>query len=80
MVRTLFDQALRLFEAAEGPASFWQLSQGERSRLFIAHTLLHGADCLLLDESFAALDPETSQQAMQCVLERAPTLLVIAHP
>jgi ABC-type bacteriocin/lantibiotic exporter with double-glycine peptidase domain len=58
----------------------WQLSQGERSRLFIARTLLHGADCLLLDESFAALDPETLQQVMQCVLERAPTLLVIAHP
>jgi ATP-binding cassette subfamily B protein len=58
----------------------WQLSQGERSRLYIARTLLHGADCLILDESFAALDPETLHQALQCVLERAPTLLVIAHP
>jgi ATP-binding cassette subfamily B protein len=58
----------------------WQLSQGERSRLYIARTLLQGADCLILDESFAALDPETLQQALQCVLERAPTLLVIAHP
>jgi ABC-type bacteriocin/lantibiotic exporter with double-glycine peptidase domain len=58
----------------------WQLSQGERSRLYIARTLLQGADCLLLDESFAALDPETLHQALQCVLERAPTLLVIAHP
>ncbi len=58
----------------------WQLSQGERSRFYIARTLLHGADCLILDESFAALDPETLHQAMQCVLERAPTLLVIAHP
>lgn len=58
----------------------WQLSQGERSRLYIARTLLQGADCLVLDESFAALDPETLHQALQCVLERAPTLLVIAHP
>jgi ATP-binding cassette, subfamily B, bacterial len=58
----------------------WQLSQGERSRFYIARTLLYGADCLILDESFAALDPGTLQQAMQCVLERAPTLLVIAHP
>jgi ATP-binding cassette subfamily B protein len=58
----------------------WQLSQGERSRFYIARTLLHGADCLILDESFAALDPETLQQVMQCVLERAPTLVVIAHP
>ena len=30
--------------------------------------------------SFAALDPETLHQALQCVLERAPTLLVITHP
>ncbi len=58
----------------------WQLSQGERSRLSIARTLLQGADCLILDESFATLDPETLHQALQCVLERAPTLLVIAHP
>jgi ATP-binding cassette subfamily B protein len=58
----------------------WQLSQGERSQFYIARTLLHGADCLILDESFAALDPETLCQALQCVLERAPTLLVIAHP
>ena len=50
----------------------WQLSQGERSRFYIARTLLHGADCLIFDESFAALDPETLQQVMQCVLERGP--------
>jgi ABC-type multidrug transport system fused ATPase/permease subunit len=60
--------------------SGWQLSQGERSRLYIARTLLQSANCLILDESFAALDPETLRQALQCVLERAPTLLVIAHP
>ena len=47
----------------------WQLSQGERSRFFIARTLPHSADCLILDESFAALDPETLHQAMPCVLE-----------
>jgi hypothetical protein len=28
----------------------------------------------------AALDPETLRQALPCVLEHAPTLLVIAHP
>jgi hypothetical protein len=32
----------------------WQLPQGERSQLSIARTLLQGADCLSLDESFAA--------------------------
>jgi ATP-binding cassette subfamily B protein len=60
--------------------SGWQLSHGERSRLYIARALLQGADLIVLDESFAALDPENLQRAMQCVLNRAPTVLVIAHP
>jgi ATP-binding cassette subfamily B protein len=58
----------------------WQLSHGERSRLYIARALLQGADMVVLDESFGALDPETLRQALRCVLERAPTILVIAHP
>lgn len=60
--------------------SGWQLSHGERSRLYIARTLLQQADLIVLDESFAALDPENLKRALQCVLRRAPTLLVIAHP
>ena len=58
----------------------WQLSHGERSRLYIARALLQGAALIILDESFAALDPETLHCVQQCVLEYAPTLLVIAHP
>lgn len=58
----------------------WQLSHGERSRLYIARTLLQGADLIVLDESFAALDPETLQRCIACVLRRARTLVVIAHP
>ncbi len=58
----------------------WQLSHGERSRLFIARALLQNAEMIVLDESFAALDPETLERALRCVLARAPTLLVIAHP
>lgn len=58
----------------------WQLSHGERSRLYIARALLQGADVILLDESFASLDPENLQRALQYVLDRADTLLVIAHP
>jgi ATP-binding cassette subfamily B protein len=58
----------------------WQLSHGERSRLFLARAMLQGAACLILDESFAALDPTTLHQALRCVLDRAPTLVVIAHP
>jgi ATP-binding cassette subfamily B protein len=60
--------------------SGWQLSHGERSRLFIARTLLQQADLIILDESFGALDPENLQRALRCVLDRAPTVLVIAHP
>lgn len=60
--------------------SGWQLSHGERSRLFIARALLQQADLIVLDESFAALDPANLERAITCVLNRAPTLLVIAHP
>jgi ATP-binding cassette subfamily B protein len=60
--------------------SGWQLSHGERSRLFIARALLQRLDVRVLDESFAALDPETLERVLHCVLSRAETLLVIAHP
>lgn len=58
----------------------WQLSHGERSRLFIARALIQGADLVILDESFASLDPENLQRALRCVRSRANALLVIAHP
>lgn len=58
----------------------WQLSHGERSLLYIARALLQRAHIIILDESFAALDPETLRGALHCVLERAVTLIVIAHP
>jgi len=59
--------------------SGWQLSHGERSRLFIARALLQNAEAIVLDESFAALDPENMRRAMECVLKRARTLIVVAH-
>ena len=58
----------------------WQLSHGERSRLYIARALLQGSDLVVLDESFASLDPETLVQAFRCVNERAKTVVLIAHP
>jgi ATP-binding cassette subfamily B protein len=58
----------------------WQLSHGERSRLYIARALLQRASMIILDESFAALDPDTLRSSLQCVLKRAPALMVIAHP
>ena len=60
--------------------SGWQLSHGERSRLYIARALLQGSDVLIFDESFAALDPENLRLALDCVIKRAATLMVIAHP
>jgi ATP-binding cassette subfamily B protein len=57
----------------------WQLSHGERSRLYIARALLQNSEMVVLDESFAALDPENLQRAVECVVERAKSLLVIAH-
>jgi ATP-binding cassette subfamily B protein len=58
----------------------WQLSHGERSRVFLARALLQGADLVILDESFAALDPATLRRCLDCALRRAPALLVVAHP
>jgi ATP-binding cassette subfamily B protein len=58
----------------------WQLSHGEKSRVFVARALLQKAEMIVLDESFAALDPETLERALRCVQRRAPALVVIAHP
>ena len=58
----------------------WQLSHGERSRIFLARALLQKAQLTILDESFAALDPETLEKCLNCAFERAKTLMVIAHP
>ena len=58
----------------------WQLSHGERSRIFLARALLQHSQFTIMDESFAALDPETLEKCLNCAFERARTLLVIAHP
>lgn len=58
----------------------WQLSHGERDRVYIARALLQGAEFMILDESLAALDPHTLGQVLNGVLGRAPALLLIAHP
>ena len=58
----------------------WQLSHGERSRIFLARALLQDAPLTILDESFAALDPPTLALCLRCALDRAQTLVVIAHP
>ncbi len=60
--------------------SGWQLSHGERSRVFLARAVLQSPEVLILDESFGALDPATTARALETVVARAGTLLVIAHP
>lgn len=57
----------------------WRLSQGERSRVFLARALLQNADVVVLDESLAALDPENLQRCLESVMRRVKTLIVIAH-
>jgi ATP-binding cassette, subfamily B, bacterial len=47
--------------------------------LYIARALLQDADLVILDESFAALDPMNFQIALDCAVKRARSLLVIAH-
>lgn len=58
----------------------WQLSHGERARLYIARAVLQDADIIILDESFAALDPHTLQSVMEYLFEVRSALIVIAHP
>lgn len=58
----------------------WQLSHGERSRLFIARALLKSADLVVLDENCAALDPQTWRAVAECIDRRARAVLLIAHP
>jgi ATP-binding cassette subfamily B protein len=58
----------------------WQLSHGERSRVFLARALLQNPQLLILDESFAQLDPENVHLALDAVLARAGAVLLLAHP
>jgi ATP-binding cassette subfamily B protein len=57
----------------------WQLSDGEASRVCVARALLQAPDLLILDESLAALDPETRLRVLEVVGRRAGTLVLIAH-
>jgi len=60
--------------------SGWQLSHGERSRLFVARTLLQGSKVVILDESLGPLDPETHDRVMSCIKRRAQALIIVSHP
>ena len=57
----------------------WQLSHGERSRVYKARALLQGADLVVLDESFAELDPDSLLRCLPQAADLARTLVVVAH-
>jgi ATP-binding cassette subfamily B protein len=58
----------------------WQLSHGERSRMFVARALLQDAPVAVLDDAFSALDPQTALLVLDCVSRHARTLLLIEAP
>jgi ATP-binding cassette subfamily B protein len=58
----------------------WQLSHGERSRIFIARAVMQNPDVLIMDESFAALDPERFRSSVDSLLQRDSALVLITHP
>ncbi len=57
----------------------WNLSHGERSRVYIARALLQGAPLLILDEGCTFLDPENLERVVNYVKDHAPTLILVAH-
>jgi ATP-binding cassette subfamily B protein len=57
----------------------WQLSHGERNRVFLARTLLQNEGLTILDESFEPLDSENAVKAARLVLERVPSVVAISH-
>jgi len=57
----------------------WQLSHGERNRVFLARTLLQNEGLTILDESFEPLDSENALKASRFVLERVPSVVAINH-
>jgi len=60
--------------------SGWQLSHGERSRLFIARALLHGAELVVIDEGLASLDVLSLESTVQVLSDKPHSVIVIAHP
>jgi len=54
----------------------WQLSQGERARLFIARALLQGSRLVVIDAALTSLDGEALGQVLTCVATRAQSVLV----
>ena len=67
------------FKGQDPQKKVGSLSGGERGRLHLAHTLLKGANVLLLDEPSNDLDVETLRAREDSLVEFAGCGLVISH-
>lgn len=57
----------------------WPLSHGEAARVQIARAVLQEPSVLILDESLGPLDPRSFLRVLECLKERVPSLIVVAH-
>jgi ATP-binding cassette, subfamily B, bacterial len=57
----------------------WQLSHGERTRVYMPRALLQKPDLLILDEGLGAIDPLTREQCLKTLLDEAGAVILIAH-
>ncbi|WP_413470424.1 ATP-binding cassette domain-containing protein [Teredinibacter turnerae] len=57
----------------------WQLSHGERSRLFLARALMQDPNVMILDEIVSMFDPELSRQCLQVSTNKVPVGILIHH-
>lgn len=58
----------------------WNLSHGEKSRVYVARAILQQPDLLILDESLASLDPVNSNRVLDCVEKYCKAVIIVAHP
>lgn len=57
----------------------WQLSHGERARLYLARALLQPGDLLILDETLEGLEPRTAQRCLDTATQHATSIVLIHH-
>lgn len=57
--------------------SGWQLSEGEKARLYLGRCLMQNADVLVLDDPLTALDVRTRAQILRFLSTRSETLILL---
>lgn len=61
------------------PFSVSTLSKGEVQKLMLARLLYHSPKLAILDESFAAIDSDTSPQLLEKCINTSMTLVLVSH-